>query len=176
MATLNRALAATEMYIGFPASRTRQVARRLAEAGVIPLGGPRRSPELDIEDFVSLLAAAAFDDGLAGSVEAARRASALTPGGAVLTDAPNSIPRSARHVLDILAEMALGDLESQQAVAAMQIEFVTSFPEIAIHDGVSIRRFREPGSDAAHWGQRGHRKSVSINGGAFVSAVRSLFS
>lgn len=186
MATLNSVLAKIEQHMGFPASRTKQVARRLAEAGIIPVGGPRRSPELTIDDFVSLLIAASFDNGLAGVVEAARSASGLTPGGAILgvdltVDGvtaehwPTGVPRSARQVLDVIAEIALGDIHSQREVTAMRIEFVSTWPEIAIHDGDRIHRFREPGSNAGHWGKRGHRRSVTINGGALVDAVRALF-
>lgn len=186
MATLKRVLAVTEQYIGFPASRTKQIASRLQEAGIIPMGGPRRSPELTIDDFVSLLIASAFDTGLAGAVEAARRASTLTPGGAILgveltVDGitaehwPASVPHSARQVLDVIAEMALGDQQEQRDVAAMRLEFVGTWPEIAIHDGDRIHRFREPGSNAGHWGERGHRRSVTINGSALVDAVRTLF-
>lgn len=187
MATLNRVLANIEQHIGFPISRTKQVARRLAEAGIIPTGGPRRAPELDISHFASIVAAAAMEDGLADVVASHQRLSSLTPGGASLgvdltvggeTDEqwPASIPRSAREVIDVIAEMALGDHVSQRDVAAMRIEFVSTWPEIAIHDAARIRRFRERGSDAAHWGQCGHRRSTTINGSAIVDAVRALFS
>jgi hypothetical protein len=186
MATLKGVLAVIEQHIGFSTSRTKQIARRLAEADIIPTGGPRRAPEIDTNHFVSLVAAAAMDDGLADVVASHHRLSTMTPGGAMLSvdltvsgepteHWPTAVPRSARQVLDVIAEMALGDLDSQRDVAAMRLEFVSSWPEITIYDGDRTRRFREPGSNAGHWGERGHRRSVTINGGAFVDAVRSLF-
>ncbi len=187
MATLNSVLAVIEQHIGFPTSRTKQIARRLAEADIIPTGGPRRPPELDIDHFVSIVAGAAMENGLADVVANHHRLSTMTPGGVILgVDLtingesaecwPSSVPRSARQVLDVIAEMALGDLDSQRDVAAMRIEFVANWPEIAIHDSGRVSRFRERGSNAAHWGERGHRRSTTVNGGALVDAVRSLFS
>lgn len=187
MPTLKEAALAMERHLNFPTSRTMTVAQRLREAELLPAGGPGIPPILDQDDFVTLLIALASDTTLHEVVDAARRAANLTPGGAILgVDLtingetaeywPTSVPRSARHILDVIAEMALGDIDSQRDVAAMRIEFVSSWPEISIHDGDRIRRFREPGANAVHWGERGHRRSTTINGSALVSAIRSLFS
>lgn len=178
---------ALERHLNFPKSRTMTVAQRLREAGLLPAGAPGIAPELSIDHFTSLVIAVASDTTLHRVGEVVRRAEQLTPGGAMLgvdltvngeptEHWPTAVPRSARQVLDVIAEMALGDLDSQRDVAATRLEFVSTWPEIAIHDGDRIRRFREPGANAAHWGENGHRRSTTISGGAFVSAVRSLFS
>lgn len=187
LATLSAAIAALERYVGFDAKRSRTVSRRLLDADILRAGAPGVSPLVDVGSFMTLFCAVAFDPLLREAPAAARRATELTPGGACLgidltVDGataeywPTSVPRSARQVLDVIAEMALGDLDSQRDVAALRIEFVSSWPEIAIHDGAGTRRFRERGANAAHWGQRGHRTSTTVNGSALVSALRSLFS
>lgn len=186
MATLSAAIAAIERHIGFDPKRSRTISRQLLDAGILRAGAPGVSPVLSVDDFVTLLCTIAFDPLLREAPDAARRANGLTPGGANLgvdltIDGetaeywPTSVPRSARQVLDVITEMALGDLDSQRDIAALRLEFVTNWPEIAIYDGDRIRRFREPGSNAGHWGERGYRRSVTINGGAFVDTVRSLF-
>ncbi|HEV7337137.1 MAG TPA: hypothetical protein VGO06_14280 [Bosea sp. (in: a-proteobacteria)] len=186
MATIREATDALQQHLGFDPARSRTISRQLIDNGLLPAGAPGLAQQLSIDDFMTLLCAIAFDPLLRGAPDAARCADALTPGGACLgvdltMDGetaeywPTTIPQSARQALDIIAEMALGDRDSQRDVAAMRLEFVANWPEIAIYDGDRIRRFRERGSNAAHWGERGHRRSTTINGSALVDAVRSLF-
>lgn len=177
MATLKSVLATIEHNIGFPVSRTRQVARRLQEADIIPTGGPRRSPELDIDHFVSIVAASAMEDGLADVVSLHRCLHAMKPGGLPSTpDVPAHLTRSVWEQLQILAELALGSLDEQRQVVETQIEFVSSpVAEIIFRerDGVAAA-FYLPGHRRGAWAA-GHRRSTTIRGGALVSAVRALF-
>lgn len=186
MATIREATDALQQRLGFDPARSRTISRQLIDSGLLPAGAPGLAQQLSIDDFVTLLCAIAFDPLLREAPAAARRAEDLTPGGAILgvdlmvngetaEHWPTSIPRSAREVLDVIAEMALGDLDSQRDVAAMRLEFVSTWPEIAIHDGDHVRRFREPVANASLWGQGGHRRSTTINGGALVDAIRALF-
>lgn len=55
--TLNEAIAALERHIGFRRGRLVAVSQRLQQAGIIPTGGPRMPPQLDIGHVVDLLAA-----------------------------------------------------------------------------------------------------------------------
>lgn len=177
MATLNSVLATIEQHIGLPVSRTKQIARRLQEGDIIPTGGPRRSPELDIDHFVGVVAATAMDTGMADVVANHRRLHAMTPGGLPMTsDVPESIRVTAWERLQILAELALGSLDEQRQAVETQIEFVSApVAEIIIRepDG-SVAIFHQPGHCRGAW-DAGHRRYVTIRGGAFVSAVRALF-
>lgn len=178
MATLNSVLANIEQYIGFPTSRTKQVNRRLAEADITPTGGPRRSPQLDVQDFLALLAASAMENGLGDVVASHRSLRAMTPGGLPPTaDVPSHLTETAWERLRILAELALCDLESQRLAAATNIEFVSApIAEVNFRDRDSVvTAFHETGHSRGAWAA-GHRRSTTISGGAFVSAVRSLFS
>lgn len=177
MATLSSVLAAIEQYIGIPAGRTRQIARRLAEADIIPSGGPRRSPILDQDPVLAVVVAAAMDVGLGDVVANHRGLHGMTIGGLPATpDVPEHLRETAWQRLQVIVELALSDLGCQRDVAEMQIEFVASpVAEIIIRerDGKAIT-FHETGYFRGSW-QAGHRRSVTIRGGALVSAARSLF-
>lgn len=177
MATLKRVLATIEQHIGFPTSRTKQVARRLAEADIIPTGGPRRAPELDQHHFLAIVAAAAMEDGLADVVNSHRCLHAMKPGGLPSTpDVPGHLTKSAWEQLQIVTELARGSVEEQRDATETQIEFISSpVAEIIFRerDG-SAAVFHETGHRRGAWAA-GHRRSVAIRGGALVSAVRALF-
>ncbi|MBH5371479.1 hypothetical protein [Bradyrhizobium glycinis] len=173
MATLNECLDAAEQHLGFREPRARAIAKRLTEAGILPSGGPGRPPELDETDFVRLLIALAVNSQLRRSDEIVRVYSELAPHGARLQGAPNSVVETAFDQLAIIADIALhGDAS---LVRKVKIEFVSTWPEIAIHDYGATARFREVGANASHWNSGKHRTSTVINGAAFVDALEELF-
>lgn len=174
MATLHSVLAAIERHIGFQESRSRTVARRLQEAGALPMGGPGVAPELDVDDFIYLVIALAADTTLHGAPSAVVTYMALTPGGAVLdASAPASIPRNAGHELIRWSDQALhGDAD---ALRRDRIEVVSNWPELVIQSDGKQHRFVMLGTNAAHWQAKGHRKSTTLNGAALVDAIRELF-
>ncbi|MER8858987.1 hypothetical protein [Mesorhizobium sp. M0138] len=174
MASLRTCLTAIERYLGFPQSRSRTVARRLQERSVLPLGAPGIAPELDEHDVVSLIIALAADTTLHEAPDAVERYRRLTPAGIDLTGAPASIDTAGR-ALDVMADIAIhGDAG---LLRRDRIEIVSSWPEIMIENAASGRasRFVAVGSLANHWQANGHRKSVEINGGAFIDAINDLF-
>ena len=186
MATIREATEALQQYLDFDPARSRTISRQLIDAGLLPAGAPGLAQQLSIDDFMTLVCAIAFDPLLREAPDAARRADRLTPGGVSLgvdlshngetaEHWPTTIPRSAREELDVIAEMALGDIDSKRDVAAMRIEFVATWPEVAIHDGKRVGRFVAPGTPPQTWQSRGHRRSTTINGSALVDAVRTLF-
>lgn len=177
MATLSACLAAIEKHFGFTGPRIGAIAKRSLEAGVLPAGGPGRAPDLGEDDFLRLVIACAVNGRLRESEESVRVYSALAPGGVELTDAPDSIPRNAFERLAILAEIALrGEPEARSSVRKAKIEFVTSWPEIAIYDYGSTERFRPVGANASLWGGRQHRTGTTINVAALADAMNNLFS
>ncbi|WP_158665076.1 hypothetical protein [Ensifer adhaerens] len=173
MAKMNAAIAALERRVGFPQSRARQVARSLQEAGALPLGGPGKSPELNLDDFVTLVIALAADVPLHQSADAVRTYRNLTPGGADVSRAPASVPRNAGEEIDAIFSLAA---DGNSDVRGIKLEFVANWPEVALHwhDG-SAGRFRERGAIAAHWGASGHRRSTSINVAALADAIQETF-
>ncbi|MGO4619950.1 hypothetical protein [Ensifer sp. 2TAB8] len=173
MATLNAAIAALERRVGFPQSRARQVARSLQEAGALPLGGPGKPPEINIDDLVTLVIALAADVPLHQSADAVRAYRNLTPGGADVSRAPASVPRNAGEEIDAIIGLAA---DGNSDVRGVKLEFVANWPEAAVrwHDG-SISRFRELGALAAVWGAGGHRRSTTINMAALADAIQEVF-
>lgn len=176
MATLNDCLAAAERHLGFAEPRARAIAKRLTEAGVLPAGGPGRAPDLNDQDFVRLLIALAVNSKLRRSDEIVRIYSDLAPHGANLTGAPDSVIKTAFEKLAVLADIVLhGGSIGAQDVRKAKIEFVSSWPEIAIYGYGSTIRFREVGADASRWQNGKMRTSTTITGAAFVDAINQLF-
>jgi hypothetical protein len=177
MATLRSVLAVTEQFIGFPTGRTKQVASRLQGADIIPTGGPRRPPELDCDHFLAILAASAMDTGLASAADSYRNLSDMTPGGLPpVPGTPLHLTETALERLQYLAKMAVGPSDEQRRLAETQIEFVFQpAAEIVFREraGDTIV-FHQPGHLRGSW-DAGHRRSVTIRGGALASAVRALF-
>ena len=174
MTNTKAAVEAAIKYLGFPAQRVGAVAVALTEGGVLPAGGPGKSPELETDDVISLVIGSALDVPLRAVADAVRHYRAMTPGGVSLIGAPSSL-RTAGDELDIWADMAAH--EGSKILRKDIIEIVSSWPEIAITDGVNarMRRFVPRGALATHWAARGHRKVVQINGAALVDATRTLF-
>lgn len=176
MATIKAAVAALERYGGFDPKRCRTISRALIDNGVIPMGAPGMAQVLSVEEFLLFLETVAFDPLLREAREAAARAQFLVPGGVGnFAEAPPCIPRTAHEALLVEAEMALGGLDAQRAVAAARFEFVHNWPEIAIHTGARVARFVEPGANPELWQARGQRTATTVCGGAFVDMLRALF-
>ncbi|MDX8499883.1 hypothetical protein RFM99_15800 [Mesorhizobium sp. VK4C] len=165
-------MSAIERHVGFPKSRARQVARRLQEAHILPLGGPGIAPELDAYGFISLLIALAADAPLHEAAEAVSTYRALTPGGVDLTGAPESVDTAGR-ALDIFADIAAHG--EPDLLRRDFFEVVSSWPEIAMRRDGAVTRFASVGALASHWQAKGHRKSITINGAALVDAIQELF-
>ncbi|MBS3649674.1 hypothetical protein KEU06_13760 [Pseudaminobacter sp. 19-2017] len=175
MTTTLEAVDALCAFLGFAKPRTRAVARALTDAGVLPAGGPGRSPEIKPEHLVSLLIGVAVDAPLRAVADAVRNYRELAPGGANLDGAPESIIRTAGEAIDVQAHLALGG--DADLFRRDKLEIVSSWQEIALHDASAgkIVRFVPVGADASRWQASGHRRSTIINGAAFNDAVRSLF-
>lgn len=172
MATLTAALAALERHVGFPSTRSRQIARRLQEEHLLSFGAPGTAPPIDHLGFVTLLLAVAADGAVHAAPAAATTLLATTPGGVSLEGAPISIG-TARSQLLALVETAL---EFPSDPPGYKIEVVANWPEIAIHQfGKVVGRFQPVGTLPDYWQARGHRKSTTIDGSAFGDAVRSTF-
>lgn len=174
MAAPNEAFVAIERHLGFPETRNRTTARSLQESAALPMGGPGVAPELDVDDFLVLVIALAADTTLHGSAAAVKALFNTTPGGSIIgDDAPDSIPRNAGHELIRWSDQALhGDAD---ALRRDRVEVVSNWPELVIHSDGKQHRFVAPGTNAAHWQAKGHRKSITINGAALVDCLRELF-
>lgn len=176
MCTIKAAIAALERYGGFNPKRSRTISRALIDNGVIPMGAPGMAQVLSVEEFLFFLEAVAFDPLTREAREASARAQFLCPAGVGdMTSAPLSIPRTAHTALLAYADLALGPIESQRAVSKLQFEFVQTWPEIAVHTPDGVGRFVAAGANPQAWQSTGHRRSTSINGGAFIDMLRALF-
>lgn len=171
MATLNNTLDSIERHIGFPRSRSSGVSRRLQEAGILPSGAPGVAPELDEDNALDLVVALASDTELHNAVTAVRAYHAMTPSGADLNGAPDTIP-NAPIAVSILVE----DAKAGVAVArASQIEVSCNWRAVAIHTPTNITRFCEVGKAAPHWQSSGHHRSTTVSVAALADAIIELF-
>lgn len=159
--------------VGYDPGRCSAVARELTEAKVLPSGGPAKSPELSPQDVASLMLGVALDRPLRAVADTVRQYRSLRREG-VPEGAPASIGATAGEELDILAEIAAtGSPEAKALVARTIISVVSNWPEVTFVDTIDTRRFSA--GQPAHWQSAGHRKSVEVNGAAFVDVINELF-
>lgn len=140
---------------------------------MLPSGAPGVAPKLDLDDFTTLAIALAADVALHESAAAVERYRSLTIGGADVSDAPASIPKSAGEQIDAVLALAA---EGSKEIRGLRLEFVSTWPELTVHwhDG-SLERYRELGALASHWGANGHRRSTTISVAALSDAIRDAF-
>lgn len=174
MATIQETASAIERHIGFPSEQTQDLATALRNAGVI-------GDTIDLGDFLVILTALAADLAPEQATDVERYLD-LMPNGIN----PEIMPESVREKIGLasveivlLAYMigaAGAEVTSQRDLSRLHIEFVSTWPEIAITqpDG-EVERFLEIGALASHWGHRGLRRSITINGSALVDTIRELF-
>jgi len=176
MTTTKQAIDALVAHAGFDPPRCRAVARKLTDAGILPRGSAGKSPELEVWHFVDLLLGVSVDVPLRAVPETVSAYRKLAPGGANLSGAPEHLRRSAGDFLDITAEMATnGTPDAQRDVSTSMLEVVSTWPEIAIREAGATLRFQPVGTLPDHWQETKQRRAVTINGSAFVRAVRAAF-
>jgi hypothetical protein len=174
--TLNAVLAALERHVGFPESRSRGIARRLQDAGMLPLGAPGLAPQLDVDDVTTLLIGVATDAGLRTTADTTRHYSDLVPGGAEVTGAPASLTRTAHDHLAVLIDHAAHGDPAGDLTSGTLIDFCTSWPEVTFtHRDGTAHRYQPVGSLPDHWQGGRHRRAVTINGAALSDAVQNIF-
>ncbi|MET3523743.1 hypothetical protein [Mesorhizobium abyssinicae] len=159
--------------VGYDTGRTKEVARALTEAQILPAGSPGVSPDLSPQDVATLMLGVAVDAPLRAVAETVREYRALRREG-VPQGAPASISVTAGEQLDIMAEIAAtGSLDARALVAKTIITVVSNWQEITLTDTIDCRRFSE--GEPGRWMKYGHRKSVEINDGAFCDVINDLF-
>ncbi|UPT93866.1 hypothetical protein J4G48_0031645 [Bradyrhizobium barranii subsp. apii] len=172
MASLNSVLDGIEHHLDFPRSRSAGIARRMQESGILPTGAPGVAPELDEDNVLDLVIALASDVTLHEAPDAVRAFHAMTPGGADLNGAPDTIP-NAPIAAAVIVESARACVAEARA---SQIEVSCNWRAVAIHkpDG-SVSRFSQPGLLCAHWQSNRHHKSITINVAAIADALDAIF-
>jgi hypothetical protein len=172
MATLSNALDAIERHLNFPRSRSTGIARRMQEAGLLPSGAPGVAPELDDDNILDLVVALASDTELHTAVTAVHAFHVMTPGGADLNGAPQSIPPAPVAVSILLEDARAGIADARKS----QIAVSCNWRAVAIHKpNGDVNRFCEVGKAASHWQSSGHHKSITINVDALADALDDIF-
>ncbi|MBA4776679.1 MAG: hypothetical protein H2044_13570 [Rhizobiales bacterium] len=156
-------------HLGIPVTRTLSTVRYLREAGLFPSGGPGRGPEFTRADIITLIVAVATGSKLENVATATRATLATVPGGANLTGAPLTIPRTAEIALAVLASQAADGDDLDE----LTIELAHDEPEVAFvwSDGAT-QRLQSPGAIANHV-PRG-RVATRIPGPAFAAILRKF--
>lgn len=172
MAKLADVLAAVDA-IGFDSARSKAIARRLSEAGALPAGGPARSPELNEDDVLRLIAAIAVTTKLRLADRESAEYLSLVPAGTIIPDdAPAGIPRNAAEGIDLVVDMARrGDPDARKSFIAL----TRSWPELAIEHPGRVSRYRSPGSDAGRWQHNGHHTATTIPVATIANILNELF-
>lgn len=173
MPTLNEVAAALKRHVGLTQSKTFATARRLREAGMFPAGAPGISPEVSLSGALDLVVGVVASGRVYQAPEVLQRFKSMSPGGADLSAAPEHLRATAGAQLTAIGELMI---EGDDAMRRLQLEFVASWPELAVHyeDG-SIERFQQQGALPGHWQSTGHRTSTTINGAALANALKDLF-
>lgn len=171
MPTINAALAALERHTGFPKSRSKTISRRLQEAGILPLGAPGSTPQIDRAGFAGLFVALAADTTLHAAADRVRQYLALTPGGVSLEGAPPSVG-TARSELLALVDTAI---EAPDDLRHVNIEVVSNFAELTIQWPDAVQRYQPTGTIPGRWQVTTHRRATLVTGPAFAAAVRATF-
>lgn len=159
--------------VGYDPGRTKEVARALTEADMLPSGSPGVSPDLSPQHVATLMLGVALDVPLRAVADTVAEYRSLRREG-VPEGAPSSISVTAGEQLDIIAEIAAsGTPDAKALVAKTIITVVSNWQEITLTDTIDCRRFSE--GEPGRWMKYGHRKSVEINGGAFATVIAEIF-
>ncbi len=174
MATLAATVAALDKYCGFPAARTRTVARRLLEDNLLTPGAPGVAVEISEADFALLLLAVASDAPLSRVAKATAELADTVPNGvdvAVMPEVVCAVRRTAFDVLhDIIWNAAHGDGHLK-----FGIEVVATWPEVAFHADDGTAHFLPAGALAGHWQSDKQRRSTLIPHIALFLVAQNLF-
>ncbi|WP_315924839.1 hypothetical protein [Mesorhizobium sp. SP-1A] len=174
MATLAATAAVLETYGGFPAARTRTVARRLLEDNLLTPGAPGVAVAINESDFALLLLAIASGAPLSKVTKATTELASTTPNGVGVSVMPEAIRPTRRTAFDVLHDIiwntAYGDGQSK-----FDVEVVATWPEVAFHAADGVARFLPPGSLAGHWQSAKQRRATVIPYAALFLAARNLF-
>lgn len=172
MASLNNTLDAIERHPNFPRSRSTGIVRRLQEAGLLPSGAPGVPPDLDEDNVLDLVIALASDTELHNAVTAVRAYHAMTPGGADLNGAPNTIPNAPIAISILIEDARTGSQDAR----ASQIDVSCNWRAVAIHTpSRSVQRFCEVGKVAQRWQSGGYHRLTTISVAALADAITELF-
>ncbi|RWB89240.1 MAG: hypothetical protein EOQ52_12760 [Mesorhizobium sp.] len=159
--------------VGYDPGRTKEVARALTDAGMLPAGSPGKSPELSPQDVATLVLGVALDVPLRAVAETVGQYRALRREG-VPVGAPERISGTAGEALDIIAEIAAsGTPDAKALVAKTILSVVNNWAEIVLTDTIDVRRFS--GGEPGRWQAYGHRRAAEVNLGAFLDVMTDLF-
>ncbi|RWF66636.1 hypothetical protein [Mesorhizobium sp.] len=160
--------------VGYDPGRTKEVARALTEADMLPSGSPGVSPDLSPQHVATLMLGVALDVPLRAVADTVSEYRALRREG-VPVGAPASISVTAGEQLDIIAEIAAtGSLDARALVAKTTLSVVNNWSELVLTDTIDTRRFSAGEPD--RWQAHGHRRAVELNLGAFATVIAELFS
>lgn len=175
MATLAAAAAALEEYCGFPASRTRTVARRLLEEEILTPGAPGVAVDINEADLAFLLLAVASGAPLSRVADKTTELVGAVPDGFDINVMPEHLRPESRTVFDILHHQIFSVARNIKATVS-DIEVVETFPEVVLYLGKWISIFRPAGADVPRLGTSKQRRSTRIPGTAISLAAHHLFS
>lgn len=174
MANLAATMAALETYCGFPAARSRTVARRLLEDKLLPPGAPGVAVEISEADFALLLMAVASDVPLSRVVDAAAQMANAVPNGGDTSVMPKTVRPARLTALDMLHGQIWNAARDPQAVTA-DVEIVETWPEVALISPDGVMRFQPSGTLVGHWQSPKQRRATRIPGSAIALAAHNLF-
>jgi hypothetical protein len=174
MINLAATVAALEKYCGFPPARTRTVARRLLEEGLLTPGAPGVAVEINESDAALLLLGVASGATLSRVADVTAELADTVPDGIDVAVMPTAVRPAKLTALDILHGQIFNAARNNHAVVA-DVEVVETFPEVVFHLPEGVARFQPIGTLAGHWQSDRQRRATRIPGAAIAHTAHSLF-
>ncbi|TGV61538.1 hypothetical protein EN784_03930 [bacterium M00.F.Ca.ET.141.01.1.1] len=171
MPNLAAAVAVLQNHCGFKAARSRTVARRLLEDGLIEPGAPGVAVEITQADFALLLLAVASGAPLRAVAEAVASLASCVPDGVDVGVMPESIRPAERIAFDFLHDLVW----SPNSSPVTAVEICETWPEVTFHTRDGVVRFQPAGTLAGHWQSSKQRRATRIPGSAIALAAKHLF-
>lgn len=162
---------------GFPAARARTVARKLQDAGALPLGTYSTPPMIDARGLVTLILGVCCDATLRETPTMVAQIEALEwlqPIKIVADPTPPELQEALHAEAGVFLEgLAALALRGEQWVGNVKIEVAPELPELVVYFGDGIAE-RFCGSSMPE-AQTNVRKSTTITGAGLAIAVGELF-
>lgn len=167
-------MAALSKYCGFQAARTRTVARRLLEDGILTPGAPGVAVQISEADFVLLLMGVASGAPLRAVADVTAKLIGCVLSGVDVSIMPESIRPGESLAFDRLHDLVWNAAHGDGQMR-FDVEVVETFPEIAFRRPDGVARFIPPGTAAGYWQSSKQRRSTIIPHSALLLAATNLF-
>ncbi len=178
MATVADAVSVVAQELRAPPGRVKHHARRLQDAGILPLAVGTSVPHISVDDLAALITTVAVDRDIRSAAETVADYRGLYRAGLAPEMLPASMQDTADDAVSYFAALlaAYASPTGSLDLANLRFEFVCNWPELRVigSGGVPIAVFSRPGDLATHWRNDAVRRSCTITTQALARIVAEL--